>query len=281
MKRSHMLYVALLLGGLAGCAPNGARGGAEGRAAPSEAEILWDRYGVPHISAPDDSSLIRAFGWAQARNHGDLLLALYGQARGRAAEYWGATNLDDDRWYLAMRVRERARATYDAQTPAMRRIVDAFADGINAYANAHRDAIAASVEVVLPVTGEDVFANAIAFGLFFSPARSMARRWSEPAGSNAWAVAPSRSASGHAMLLANPHLPWSGNTTWFEAQLTAPGLDAYGAAILGSPLLGFAFNDRLGWTYTVNTQDGEDLYELTLSDGGYLVDGRLRPFETD
>ena len=38
----------------------------------------------------------------------------------------------------------------------------------------------------------------------------------------------------------------------------------YGAAIIGSPVINIAFNDHLGWTHTVNTQDGEDLYELAL-----------------
>jgi len=51
-------------------------------------EILWDTYGVPHIFK-DTSSLSHAFGWAQMQSHGNLLLRLYGQARGRAAEYWG------------------------------------------------------------------------------------------------------------------------------------------------------------------------------------------------
>ena len=99
------------------------------------------------------------------------------------------------------------------------------------------------------------------------------------AGSNAWAVAPSRSASGHAMLLANPHLPWGGMTTWFEAQLQAPGVDAYGAALVGFPLLGIAFNDHLGWTHTNNPMDGADLYELELVEGGYRWDGGVRAFE--
>ena len=60
-------------------------------------------------------------------------------------------------------------------------------------------------------------------------------------GSNAWAIAPSRSERGHAMLLANPHLPWSDLFTFFEAQLTAPGINAYGAALVGMPVLAIAF----------------------------------------
>jgi len=60
-------------------------------------EILWDTYGVPHIRAADRRSLAFAFGWAQMRNHSDLLLRLAAQARGRAAEYLGPGYLDEDR----------------------------------------------------------------------------------------------------------------------------------------------------------------------------------------
>ncbi|MFM7576283.1 MAG: penicillin acylase family protein, partial [Microcystaceae cyanobacterium] len=48
-------------------------------------EILWDTWGVPHITAQDERSLFAAFGWAQTHSHGNLLLKLYGQARGKAA----------------------------------------------------------------------------------------------------------------------------------------------------------------------------------------------------
>ena len=50
-------------------------------------EILWDTYGVPHIFAQRAQDLFRAHGWAQMEAHADLILRLYGQARGRAAEY--------------------------------------------------------------------------------------------------------------------------------------------------------------------------------------------------
>jgi acyl-homoserine-lactone acylase len=57
-----------------------------------------------------------------------------------------------------------------------------------------------------------------------------------------------------------------------------PGVDVYGGALVGSPVLQIAFNDDLGWTHTVNTQDTEDLYELTLVDSGYRYDGAVRQF---
>ena len=52
------------------------------------------------------------------------------------------------------------------------------------------------------------------------------------------------------MLLANPHLPWSDLSLWDEAQMTAPKFDAYGAALVGIPVLAIAFNNNnLGWTH--------------------------------
>src|SRR5262245_7699493 len=61
-------------------------------------EILWDRYGVPHIFARDHPSLFYAYGYAQMEAHSELLLRLYAQARGRGAEYYGDTHLASDRW---------------------------------------------------------------------------------------------------------------------------------------------------------------------------------------
>src|SRR5438067_3923059 len=100
-------------------------------------EILWDRYGVPHIFASDRESMFHAHGWAQMQNQANLLLRLYGESRGRAAEYWGPANLELDRWLQLNGVPERAKAWYDAQDPAFRKYLDAFAAGINDFAKAH------------------------------------------------------------------------------------------------------------------------------------------------
>ncbi|MBL8120800.1 MAG: penicillin acylase family protein, partial [Anaerolineae bacterium] len=63
--------------------------GAQDESLTEQPEILWDTWGVPHIFSPTNEGLFYAFGWAQAQNHADLILRLYGEARGRAAEYWG------------------------------------------------------------------------------------------------------------------------------------------------------------------------------------------------
>jgi acyl-homoserine-lactone acylase len=178
-----------------------------------------------------------------------------------------------------------AQVAFDALGPDFQAYVNAFAAGINAYARAHGDRIVDSVKVVLPVSGVDVQAHSarMMYSYFLYSLRRATDggdRWSER-GSNAWAIAPSRSASGKAMLLQNPHLPWSDGFTWMEAQLVGAGADIYGAALVGSPVINIGFNDRLGWTHTVNTADNADEYELTLSGTGYLLDGAVRAFTVD
>ena len=249
----------------------------------TRSEILWDTYGIPHVYAKDTKSLFRAFGWAQMQSHGNLILRLYGQARGRAAEYWGEKYLESDRWVRTMGIPIRAGSWYDAQTPTFRSYLDAFAAGINSYAQEHGDLLDDEVKAVLPINGVDLLAHTqrvLNFTFVVNPQQVKGVNDSL-LGSNGWAIAPSHSASGNAMLLANPHLPWSDLFLWFESQLTAPGINAYGASLVGIPVLTIAFNDSLGWTHTVNRHDGWDAYELTLANGGYRLDGKIQAFKTE
>ncbi|MEM9272774.1 MAG: acylase [Cyanobacteria bacterium P01_F01_bin.143] len=262
------------------------------QSSPKNTEILWDNYGVPHIYGVNEQDAFKAFGWSQMQSHGNLILRLYGQARGQAAEYWGEDYLESDQWVLTMGVPQRATTWYQEQNSNFRSYLDAFADGINSYAQEYPELIDDEVEVVLPVTGEDVLAHVqrvLNFTFIVDPGTvaetlgdlgDRAQR-KQSKGSNGWAIAPSRSASGNAMLLANPHLPWADLFLWYEAQITAPGIDAYGATLVGVPVLAIAFNHNLGWTHTVNTFDGWDLYELTLAEDGYLFDEKVRNFEQE
>ena len=269
-------------------------------AAAAAPEILWDKYGVPHIFAPDRESMFYAHGWAQAQAQGNLLLLLYGESRGRAAEYWGPTHLALDRWVQLNEVPDRARTWYDAQDPVFRKYLDEFARGINDYAAAHPDSIAAEYRVVLPVSGVDVVGHSLrAVHYMYMASMERMRREVNAAlrsrqeartilpeipeitpGSNTWAVGPSRSASGKSMLLINPHLAW-GDTfyRYMEVHLVGLGYDLYGAPQIGFPTPVNGFNRRTGWGRTVNTIDTVDFYSLTVKGDQYEFDGKLRPFE--
>jgi acyl-homoserine-lactone acylase len=255
-------------------------------------EILWDRYGVPHVYGQSTESVFFGFGYAQARNHGDEILRLYGEARGRGAEYWGSGFEDSTLWVLRNGIPQRAEQWYAAQTPSFRANLDAFAAGINAYARANPESISPDVRIVLPVTGIDVIAHAHRLTNYIyvaSPnlggegeapdADDEASRGED--GSNTWAIAGSRTASGKPILLQNPHLGWDINYfTYFEAHLVAPDFEIYGATQIGLPVVRFAFNQQMGISNTVNAMAGATTYRLTLRDGGYLFDGKVLPFDS-
>jgi len=257
------------------------------------AEVLWDRYGVPHIYAQDTADLFYGFGWAQVKSHGDLILRLYAEGRGKAAEYFGQQELDSDRWMTINDVPNRAQAWLKEQTPEFRANLIAFADGMNAYAAAHPEALSEAAKRVLPIGGADVIGYALRlFQYVYIAPQSIASRLpadaaaappdpaTERNGSNGWAIAPSRSASGKTMMLMNPHLPWGPDwSTYYEAQLDAPGVHLYGATQIGLPVLRFVFSDQLGITNTVDKTNGVTFYKLAPAGGGYVFDGKARAFE--
>ncbi|ACB53954.1 putative 7-beta-(4-carbaxybutanamido)cephalosporanic acid acylase [Crocosphaera subtropica ATCC 51142] len=251
----------------------------------NSSEILWDTWGIPHIYAKNNTSLFQAFGWSQTKSHGNLLLKLYGQARGKAAEYWGINYLESDQYVRTMGIPKRAQQWYEEQTPEMRTYLDSFAQGINDYVQQHPDEIQEDLKQVLPVTGTDIlghFQRVIYFYFLTNPREIKAlQNLPSQAGSNAWAIAPKKALNNHAILLANPHLPWSDFYLWYEAQLTAPDLNLYGATLVGMPALAIAFNDNLGWTFTFNPIDGADIYQLKLQEENYLFNGQLIPLKQE
>src|SRR5918997_1983013 len=120
-----------------------------GSLGPGGAELLWDTWGVPHIFADDDVGLFYAFGWAQMHSHGDLILRLYAQGRGRMAEYWGEEHVEIDRATRLLGIPALGAEWTEAQSPAFRANLDAFVAGMNAYARQHPAAIGEEFVVAL------------------------------------------------------------------------------------------------------------------------------------
>lgn len=249
-------------------------------------EILWDKWGVPHIFG--DSAAQRAYGmgWAQAHSHGDLILRLYAQARGEAAASFGPSLLASDKEVHRFGIPALAGQWHGAASPEYHEVLEAFAAGFNAYAAANPASIGSPATTVLPVRPTDIVAHGIRTVHFtFIAGRDRgegtANAWQADNGSNGWAIAPKRSASGNAMLLGNPHLPWGDLYLWFEVHEIGTDYDFYGATLVGFPTPSIGFNKHLGWTNTVNTYDGADHFQLDVTPTGkYVVDGDELDFET-
>ncbi|HEV8612689.1 MAG TPA: penicillin acylase family protein [Gemmatimonadales bacterium] len=99
-------------------------------------------------------------------------------------------------------------------------------------------------------------------------------------GSNAWALAPSRTVAGHAILLRNPHLAWDAG--YYEAHATVPGvLDFYGDFRIGGPFTVIGgFNRALGWATTNNSAPEAAIYALDVAPDAVdqvLLDGAAVP----
>ena len=269
-------------------------------AAPKN-EILWDKFGVPHIFATTTEGMFHAHGYAQMQNQGDLLISLYGESRGRGAEYWGEDKLPLDRWLHTNGVPARARDWYNAQDPQFRKYIDAFARGINDHAKAHPTHLSPQFRQVLPITGIDVIGHTLR-AVHYMYMGSMTRMRTEiapllnahtraaleqaiptpaaDAGSNTWSVGPSRSASGKAMLIINPHLAWEGFYSYMEVHLVGPNYDLYGAPQICFPTPVIGFNKHAGWGRTVNTIDTVDFYKLSVRGNQYEYDGAWKDFTT-
>lgn len=100
--------------------------------------------------------------------------------------------------------------------------------------------------------------------------------------SNNWAVAPARTAAGHALLANDPHLDLTLPSIWYETQLVVPGtLDVYGVTIPGAPGIVLGFNRDVAWGFTNTGADVVDFYRETVNDPAnptaYRLDGAWKP----
>lgn len=79
-------------------------------------------------------------------------------------------------------------------------------------------------------------------------------------GSNCWAVAGSRTATGKPLLAGDPHLPVRNPSIWYEVALDAGDLHLIGFSIPGVPGVVIGHNDRVAWSFTYAYADTQDLF---------------------
>ena len=261
-----------------------------------QATIRRDDFGIPHILAQTEEAAAFAFGYAQAEDHAEEIGRRYLAARGQASLHFGRSALEGDLQMSRFdNLAESERALVDI-SPLYRRLITAYAAGVNLYVSKNRHTLPAWMPTI---TAADVLANTRASAVNAIGGAGLVRQlrqkyeggtagseadieespWVDRPGSNAFAVAGSRTASGKPILLGNPHLSWS--SLYWEAHVRVPGkIDFYGSTLVGIPVLRAGFNDRLGFVTTNNAPDLDDIFALTVdpkNPDAVLFDGRSVP----
>jgi acyl-homoserine-lactone acylase len=273
-------------------------------AAPALAsQVLVRRtaFGVPHIKAENLRAAAYALAYVQLEDYGARVANSLLRARGEMGRWFGRDSMESD--FNAQRVYALAVEHYPQLDQETRDVYEGFAIGVNRYIELHPaefppnfaprftgyDVAAKDVNIATPQEARRFLAR-------FTPGGGR-RGGAQPVdggaegevdpieeGSNAWAFAPSRTKSGKAILLRNPHLAW--NAGYYEGHVTVPGvLEFYGDFRIGGPfgVIG-GFNKDLGWATTNNAPDLDEVYALDVDPSKpdhYLLDGTSLPVQRE
>ncbi len=275
-----------------------------------DVRIVRDAYGVPHVYGERDVDAAFGFAYAQAEDNIRNIERSFVFARGQMGETTGREGARTDYLIAAMRVRETFSEKYETDlSPEVRAVLDAYADGINYYC---AEEARRCSKGFAPLTGFEVASapktrgpfvyglDDVLADLFDETSADSSDQASVPLtgreyasyvgvdtsiiGSNAIAVAPSRSPDGYTRLYSNAHQPFVGPTALYEARVKSnEGWDIYGAFVSGSPFAIFGANSELAWTITVSKPDLIDVYEMEVNEPNnpthYRFDGEWREFE--
>ena len=259
-----------------------------------DVEIVRDEWGVPHVFGDTDADASFGLAYAHAEDDFETIQEVVAATRGTLARYRGPEAAPTDYIVSLMGVWDTIETRYEPDVPEdVKAIAEAYAAGLNLYAAQNRDD---TWRGLAPFTAEDVVAGFIFktpffYGLddtlaeLFADARNTDTPFGESGGSNAFAVAPQRSADGKTRLLINSHQPMTGPVAWYEAHIHSDeGLDIMGGVFPGTPMILHGFNRHLGWANTVSKPDLVDVYRLEVDPDNsdqYRLDGQWVPFEVE
>ena len=267
------------------------------------AAASFDALGVPHIRAASLEDALFVQGYVTAQDRLFQMDGLRRVAAGDLAEILGPAYLESDRDARRLRIRRIAEAAYSTLPAADRAAFAAYARGVNQFIGAHGNnlpleftllgyqprpwSVVDSLLVCLymyrdltttwrdEILKRDMLANGDRQKVeFLFPVDAGA---GPQPGSNAWAIAGNRTASGKPLLSSDVHLAYSLPGIWYMTHIQAPGLDVSGVALPGAPGVMVGHNQRIAWGIT-NLQFGvQDLYIEQFDDrtGRYSYRGQV------
>ena len=243
--------------------------------------IYRDTYGVPYIYGETDADAAYGLGYAQAEDRLADLFVNVRMATGTMAEVFGKEHVEMDYIMRLVRNAEQSEAYWKTAPAAIRESGDSFVRGVKAYMAEHPEKV--------PPFATDLYGwHALAI------MRTMILNWPlgtiqdevrrEPNtlgwGSNEWAVAPSRSAAGCAILLTDPHLTWEGMAVFYEAHVYGKDLsEQHGYFLVGTFGMAYGHTEFIGWAPTTGGPDTADVYVMKLNPDNplqYEYDGEWR-----
>lgn len=258
------------------------------KASAARVTILRDKWGIPHVYGKTDADAVFGLMYAQAEDDFRRVERNYINAMGRLAEVEGEAELYRDlRMKLFINPAE-LQAQYRQSRPWLKKLMVAFADGLNYYLATHPEvkpalitrfepwmalsfsegSIGGDIETIDLKQLEALYAKGAQYPLpppvllsSVAPERGSDLD-KEPGGSNGFAIAPALTRNGRALLLINPHTSF-----YFRPEVqvqSRQGLNAYGAVTWGQFFVYQGFNDRLGWMHTSGGGDVIDEYMETI-----------------
>ena len=235
--------------------------------------VYRDTWGVPHIYASTVEGGMFAMGWAQAQDRPVQLLRNLARGMGEISRADGESGIESDIVAKTFRLYESSQERLNRLDRDALARTEAFVNGINAWYAAHPEDV--------PDWWGDREVNVamiVAFGRLFLHGWSIDDGFGDlkrggiepgvdetPRASNQWAIAPSRTADGHAILYIDPHLSWFGPSRFWEFRIHAGDLHGSGFTLAGQNFIGLGHNENLAWAMTTGGPDTADIYELTLN----------------
>ncbi|MBU0942481.1 MAG: penicillin acylase family protein [Bacteroidetes bacterium] len=238
-----------------------------------EVTIIRDNWGIPHIYGKTDADAVFGLLYAQCEDDFKRVELNYIEKLGRLAEIKGQGVLYNDLEIRLLIDEADAKADYKKAAPWLKKLLDSYADGINFYLYKHpevKPALLTHFEPWYPLLWTDGSIGAISTaGLttgelktFYSgnsdKVAYVARETEVQTGSNGFALAPAKTASGNSILYINPH-----TTFYFRPEVqvhSEEGLNVYGAVTWGQFFIYQGFNDYCGWMHTSSNVDVADMY---------------------